>query len=220
MWNRLKRWFTGGPVPLEEPAPEFKWYEPGPDNPFGIRVLDCRPVTWNLIATTKDPSVAERYTMLRGSDGRDLVDAPIRDSVRIHTSLTLPHDGSALEGIVSKSEAMEVKWDIYVYGSVFLFARSWTGELCYRAVASVGPSAIEISEIECPASEADVAASDVYFLLGTHAMGRVLPHRVPDSVDRDPKTVAYWSFAQFGRVGCYAAFEDITDIPIHAPNTP
>lgn len=202
--------------PSHGPA-EFRWYEVGPDNPFGIRVLDCRPLTWNLVSTSRSPSVAERYVALRASDGHELVDAPIEDSVHMRTSLELPHNGAPLEGVVSKSDSMEVKWDIYIYDSVFLFARSWSGQLVYRAKAEVGSDAIRIAEIECPRSEVTEAASHVYFLLGTHAMGRVLPHRVPDGVGRDPKEVALWSFGQFGRMACYAAFEDITHLEIAHP---
>ena len=44
---------------------------------------------------------------------------------------------------------MEAKWEIYIYNSVFLFARSWTGELRYRAAATVGPTEIHITAIEC-----------------------------------------------------------------------
>ena len=195
----------------------FKWYDPGPENPFGIRVLDCRPLTWHVVATTKDKAIAERYNYLRRSDGKDLVSAPINDSIRCRVSLKFPHNGAALEGIVSKADSMDVKWDIYIYDSIFLFARSWTGELCYRAVATVGPSEIHITEIECQRSEANIAASNVYFLMGTHAMRRVLPHRLPEGTPEDPMMIATLSFSLFGKLGCYASFEDITRIPITPP---
>jgi len=195
----------------------FKWNDPGPENPFGIRVFDCRPLTWHVVATTKDKAIAERYNVLRRSDGKDLIGAPINDSVRCPVSLKFPHNGATLEGIVFKADSMDVKWDIYIYNSIFLFARSWTGELCYRAVAAVGPSQIHITEIECPRSEAKIAASHVYFLMGTHAMRRVLPHRLPEGTPEDPMTMATLSFSLFGRLGCYASFEDITAIPITPP---
>lgn len=195
----------------------FKWYDPGPENPFGIRVLDCRPLTWHVVATTKDKAIAERYNFLRRSDGKDLISASINDSVRCPVSLKFPHNGAALEGIVFKADSMDVKWDIYIYNSTFLFARSWTGELCYRATASVGASEIHITEVECPRSDADIAPCHIYFLVGTHAMRRVLPHRLPDSTPEDPMTMATLSFSLFGKLGCYATFEDITRIPISGP---
>jgi hypothetical protein len=125
----------------------------------------------------------------------------------------------SLEGIVFKAPSMDVKWDIYVYDSVFLFARSWTGDLCYRAFATVGSSEIHITGIECSRSDAKIAASHVYFLIGTHAMGRVLPHRLPEGTPEDPMTMATLSFSLFGNLGCYATFDDITRIPIKRPNS-
>jgi hypothetical protein len=143
-----------------------------------------------------------------------LIDQPIGDAVRVAASLEFPHDGASLEGIVSKADCMEVKWDIYIYDSVFLFARSWTGELQFRAWATIGATAIRISEIECSKEQSDLAAEHVYFLIGTHAMGRVLPHRVPCDASADPPQIALLSCAWFGKLGCYAAFEDITRVPI------
>jgi hypothetical protein len=198
----------------------FKWYEPGPGNPFGIRVLDCRSLTWNVVATTKDKAVAEHYNLLRRSDGKDLITVPIEDSVHFPVSLKFPHNGAKLEGIVFKAGSMDVKWDIYVYDSVFLFVRSWTGELCYRAAAVIGPSEIHITGIQCAHSEVGIAPSHVYFLMGTHAMRRVLPHRLPDETPDDPMTMATTSFSLFGKLGCYATFEDITRIPILPPKAP
>lgn len=196
---------------------DFKWYDPGPDNPFGIRVLDCRPLTWHVIATTKDKAIAERYNLLRRSDGRELIGAPINDAIRCPASLKFPHNGAALEGIVYKADSMDVKWDIYIYNSIFLFSRSWTGELCYRATAKVEQSEIHITEIECTRSEAKIAASHVYFLMGTHAMRRVLPHQLPEGTPEDPMAMATLSFSLFGNIGCYATFDDITQIPILPP---
>ena len=56
--------------------------------------------------------------------------------MKVPTALEFPHSGAALEGIIFKADSMEVKWDIYIYDWLFLFARSWTGDLYYRAVFS------------------------------------------------------------------------------------
>lgn len=222
MWNKLKRWLS-----TERAAPEsggqnyaLKWYDPGPDNPFGIRILDCRSMTWSLLSTTGDPAVAESYLRLRSTTGRELISRAINDSVRCQTSLRFPHNGARLEGVVFKADSMEVKWDIYIYDSVFLFARSWTGELQFRAWATISASEIHITEIECSKDDRDLAAGHVYFLIGTHAMKRVLPHRVPCEPSDDPIRIATVSFALFGKLACYAAFEDITAIPIARPPAP
>jgi hypothetical protein len=106
-------------------------------------------MTMNVVATTEDRKIAEQYVRLRASDGRELIARQIRDAIRIPTSLRFPHNGAPLEGVVFKSDEMEAKWDIYFYQSIFLFARSWTGELRFRAWASVGPDEIRVTQIEC-----------------------------------------------------------------------
>lgn len=211
MWASVKRWWAGTPVPIRG------WHEAGPGNPFGLRVFDCRPMTTNVVATTEDPKIAEQYVRLRASDGRDLIARPIGDAVRIPASLRFPHNGAPLEGVVFKSDEMEAKWDIYIYQSVFLFARSWTGELRFRAWASIGPDEIRVSQIECDKAERELAADHVFFLIASHAMGRVLPHRVPCKPTDEPATIGSVSFSLFGRFAWFAAFDDITSIPLSRP---
>lgn len=218
-----------GPPPVSTSAPasssdtredySFRWYEAGPneENPFDVRLLDCRSLTQTVVAMTQDRSVSESYLMLRDSDGRNLIAAEIPDSVFLPVSLRIPHTGEPLDGIIFKAPSMDVKWDIYIYNSVFLFARSWTGFLSFRAFATVGPTEILIRGIECQRSDAAVAASHVYFLIATHPMRRVLPHQLPEDAPKEPKSMALMSFSLFGNLGCYATFEDITHIPITPP---
>jgi hypothetical protein len=170
-----------------------------------------------MVTSTSDRRIAEQYARLRGSDGRDLISASIPDATRVATSLRFPHNGASLHGIVFKASEMEVKWDIYCYDSTFLFARSWTGDLCFRAAAVVGHEDIHITDIECRRSEAKVAASHVYFLVATHAMGLVMPHQVPGDTPNDPMVIATVSFSLFGNRGWYATFEDVTRLPIPRP---
>ena len=205
------------PKGLAEPC-QFKWLEVGPQNPFGVRVLDCRPFTQTATAFTTEKVIAERYNLLRASNGRDLISETIPHSVRFPASLRFPHNGAQPEGVVFKAPSMDFKWDIYIYDSVFLFARSWTGELRYRGFARVSAAEICVGEIECPRSDTDMAASHVYFLIATHAMRRLLPHRLPKETPEDPMTMARVSFSLFGRLGCYATFDDVTGVPITRPN--
>ena len=220
MWNRFKNLFSAGegePVPGRGEGIPLRWHEPGAGNPFGIRVLDCQPLTRTIVTTTSDPRIAEQYARLRGSDGRDLIGASIPDATHVATSLRFPHNGASLHGVVFKSPEMEVKWDIYCYDSTFLFARSWTGDLWFRAAAVIGHDDFHITDIECRGSDANVAASHVYFLVATHAMGLVLPHRVPGDTPNDPMVIATLSFSLFGNRGWYATFEDVTRLPIPRP---
>ena len=223
MWQHVKRWFGIG-VGADNAATsfdqyDFKWHEIGPDNPFGVRFLDVRPLTWNVVAATKEQRIAESFSRQRQTDGREFISAEITDSTTIACDLRIPHNGQPLEGIVFKSDAMEVKWDIYVYESVFLFVRSWTGELQYRAFAKIGSDSIQIARVETSRGNVETASQTVFFLLGTHAMRRVLPHPIPSFIPSDPKSIALLSFSMFGKLACYATYEDFTRIPITTANS-
>lgn len=218
MWNRIKNWWRsnqdssngeGTPAP-----PEYKWYDVGPENPFGVRVLDVRSLTWHVVAATSDDRIAQSFSDQRASDGSEYLAAVIENSQTVACQLTFPHNGDPLEGIVFKADSMDVKWDIYIYESVFLFVRSWTGQLQYRATARIGADSITISSIEAPENDIDTAPQAVYFLLGTHAMKRVLPHTMPPFAPPDEQSIALMSFSMYGNLACYATFDDVTKVPI------
>jgi hypothetical protein len=221
MWNRIKRWFSAtrksNKASTGEKQHQFKWYDPGPDNPFPVRILDVRSFTWNVVAMTSDAKIAATFSIQRNSDGREFIEKTIENARTIESHLVLPHNGDPLEGIVFKADSMDVKWDIYIYDSVFLFVRSWTGQLEYRALANVGPDKIMIHRIETSAEKIETAPQAVYFLLATHAMRYVLPHTIPRDTPQDAQQIALCSFAMYGNRGCYATFEDITTIPLNGP---
>ncbi len=221
MWNRIKSWFGAGIDSARASnggaAHEFKWYDPGDENPFPFRILDVRGLTWNVVATTSDVKVAESFNIQRQTDGREFIDAELENSITVECNLFFPHNGDRLEGIVYKANSMDVKWDIYVYGSTFLFVRSWTGQLQYRAFAEITDTGILISKIEASADHIETAPQAVYFILGTHAMGRVLPHTIPREMPDDPQQIGLLSFSMYGNLGCYATYEDVTQIEITRP---
>jgi len=57
----------------------------------------------------------------------------------------------------------------------------------------------------------------VCFILGSHAMGRVLPHTIPRDVPDDPQQIGLLSFSMFGNLGRYATYDDITKFEIPRP---
>ena len=220
MLDHLKNLFRRRKIASRVSSSEysFKWYDPGGESPYPFRTLDCRPLTHTVVSATKDPKIAKSFQRLRSSDGRDLVPLAISDSSAMDCDLRIPHNGAKLEGIVFKADRMEVKWDIYVYDSVFLFSRSWTGELIFRAEAEIGETEIRICRIHAALSD-KVAVQNVYFLLASHAMRQVFPHSVPRELPDHAMAIATYSFGVFGNRACFATFDDITILPITVPNT-
>src|SRR6185503_13037227 len=115
----------GGEPPRQEPAPDpfaaLPWLERH-ENPFGIRVLDCRPFTRGMISTTSDPAIARRFLELRQSDGSDQRGARPQEPVETACELVFPSDGRSAGGPLFKAQEMEDKWDVYLYDDVLYFA--------------------------------------------------------------------------------------------------
>ena len=195
---------------------EYSWYELGQENPFNKRVLDVRPLTWNVVASTTDKAIAEKYLKLRNSDGYDLVGSSPSDALTTKCDLSYPHNGEDLRGIVFKADSMDVKWDIYIYDSVFYFSRSWSGALIYKARATISDTKIHISSVEYArgAADAELAVQNVHFLIKTHALGGVYPHAIPKSIPDDPEQIAAYSFSELGNKACYATREGILDVTV------
>lgn len=219
MWNKKKSENRDAPEsPSSFSKCEYKWYDPGEGNLFSIRFLDVRSLTWSVVATTTSAEVAETFNRQRRSDGREFMWSEFESAESVACDLKFPHNGEELEGVIFKADSMDVKWDIYIYESVFLFVRSWTGQLQYRAHAEFTDTYFSIHKIETSSSHSATAAQAVYFLLGTHAMGNVLPHSIPRDTPNNPQEIAILSFSMYGNLACYATYEDITQIEIPGPD--
>lgn len=192
----------------------FRWYEANKDNPFNVKVLDVRSYTQTILAFTKFQEVAEKFNDLRQSLGEELIDVNTTSFDTTSTHLEYPHNGEHLEGIVFKADSMDCKWDIYAYENYFFFSRSWDGELVYKAKYTIQEDKIIISEISFwNHSDANEAINDVHFLIKSHAIGQVFPHKIPDELKSDQK-IAQWSFVKFGNRACYASYDDITNVEV------
>lgn len=200
-------------LPDQNKEYQFIWHEVGEGNPFNKRVLDIRSLTEHTLAFTKEKSVAELFNEQRHSVGRELIDFKIPGSKTVTASLVYPHNGSKIEGAAYKAKCMEDKWDIYGWNNIIYFARSWTGEVVYKAFIHVTDTSFEVQKIEYVVdgyNEGDpsLVVNNIHFLLKTLAFGAIYPHKVPAALTND-KDIALYSFSQFGHNCWYATYEDI-----------
>ena len=93
---------------------------------------------------------------------------------------------------------MDDKWDIYRYDGHLYFARSWTGELEYRATivfATDGAKVIAVTaRREMFESDSLYLIAVVDYLIRSHLYGLPMPHPLPKSLGRDPRQLALFSF--------------------------
>jgi len=197
---------------LEDP----KWHEIGEGNPFSERILDIRSITLNLVATTREKWVAENYTKTRGDNGERFSGQDIDESIEIACNIRYPHNGEPLEGIVSKAESMDVKWDIYAYGEWFYFVRSWTSELVYKVHYQNTGSELVFDKIITSASGSEsLHQQNIHSMILTHVLGRVWPYTIPSEMrSSGEKEVALYMFSQFGNKATIVTNENIFKIKL------
>ncbi len=120
-----------------------------------------------------------------------------------------------MEGAGPRAKEMEDKWDIYCWNNIMYFARSWTGEVVYKAHINVSETKFSIYKIEYveskyTLSDTTLVIDDVHFIVISYLFGKIFPHRIPRSLVNDSE-IALYSFSQFGRNCWYATHESIID---------
>ena len=219
-WSRRKGHGGGkkSTTPAGDPLSGVHWVS-GTDNPFGVDLLDCRSFSQSMLAGTQDPKVAERYATLRGSSGEQYRGRTPEDSRTCDCDLHYPHNGETRDGPIFKAEAMEDKWDIYLYAGHLYFARSWTGELEFRAHIVFHHDRANVVAVETRRAlvESDPAypVAAVDYLIRSHLYRLPVPHPLPKSIGQDPRELALFSFSQYGRFGLFGTFADTTRL--HPP---
>ena len=200
------------PAADDTPHAHLAWLD-GERSPFAVPVLDCRDFCRTMVSVTTDPERAARFVKLRGSTGEEHRGHTPANAMCIASLLSYPMPGRPPDGPLFRAEEMEDKWDIFLFDQWFYFARSWTGELVFRAeVRFTGTQAI-VSNVEADAklaSSGDLAVRQVDFLIKSHLLGEELPHPLPPDLPDDPLQIAAYSLSWYGRHAAYATYTDTT----------
>jgi hypothetical protein len=98
------------------------------------------------------------------------------------------------------------------------FARSWTGELMFRAMVAFEPGVMVVMQIKsAEGQEPAFARRVVDYLIKTLVFGAVVPHPLPANLPPQPQKVDVFSFATFGRQCRHGTYADTTVLPSGAP---
>jgi hypothetical protein len=215
-------WTAASVVEGQKLADALRWLEPE-QNPWGLRLLDCRPLTLTSTSTTDDPRTARSFANFRLSRGSQHKGLSPANSSRLECDLRFPFNGESDDGPLFLADVMEDKWDIYLYDDHLYFARSWSGELRLRAKIDFAAP-----EARIPWVEADLRGelgdpifviSTVDFLMKSHLYRSETPHPIPQGHSDDPQKIAAFSMNVFGRWASFAKLGDTTGIPLTAQTT-
>ncbi len=206
----MRFWPRRGEETPQQPA--VRWLS-ATESPFGVSVLDCRPLTQNRVAGTASQEIAARFVRLRAWLGEELGNRQFSTAVPVPDGLRYPFKGVAQpDGPVFKSRTMEEKWDLYLRAGRLYFVRSWTGDPYYVAQLSWRTDDWGITQ----AWQADTLEDDVQrsiqvidYLVKSHLYNLAAPHPLRAALRGDDQALALASFADFGRRALYGTFDDL-----------
>lgn len=197
--------------------PDIAWIEPG-DNPWGVRLLDVRPVTQGLLSTSSDPECAANALSYGDEDGNGFASLTPNSNrtttLGLRYSIELPFAAGAL----FRPSTMEHKWAIFHWDSKILFVRSWTRELYAVANLTAQGAEIELTEIRgdliTENEDEQFKKRVVDYILRSHALQQVYPAPMPRELAENPMEAALWCFSCFGNLALISTPEEIAyEIP-------
>jgi hypothetical protein len=194
-----------------------KWVE-ADQNPYGMRILDCRSVTGHLISSSQDRNVVDRFLLQRSFDPELLKGEMPADAQVISANLVYPDPDITEYGLYYSADVMEDKWDIFHAGEHLYFLRSWTGNLIFRAHISSMDATLSVDSVEVSgdmrSGNERYSICQVDFLIKSHLYRREVPHPLPGELPDDPSALVLFSFSQYGRWAFYGSFEDTSTVRI------
>jgi hypothetical protein len=205
MWDRLKRIFGGGgeqkPAPASPPATpaedddkhDVKWLDAS-TNPWGVPVLDVRPLTLSMLSLTKSEQIARNAVSYGGEDGSSFAAQAPPVARTIACELPYRIDRMLADGVLFKPSRMEHKWGIFACSGRIVCVRSWLREVHVTAeLRVVDAGRAEVTSITGVFREddepADLTVRTLDYLLRTHALAEEYPLPWPETAAIDLKTI-------------------------------
>ncbi len=196
---------------------EMKWIEPN-DNPYKVRVFDCREFAINMISTTQNEEIAKNFSLTRQSDGKEYIGKFPNNGAKVEVDLnfsskSLPgFENGIADGVLFKAQTMEQKWDVYKYANFIFYVRSWTGEMVYFSNYIETNTGFKVDLIVL--DDDKINENDPYFefkvvefLIHSHILNLTVPHPIPANFENDPQKIAAFSFSMFGNRGYFATYD-------------
>lgn len=221
-WEWAKRWFardrstegTGNPD-----FPQVRWLEAA-DNPWGVPVLDVRPVTLGLLSTSQDQQCAVNAMSFTQDDGTGFIGIEPPVARQIPAGLQFRIERILADGALFIPREMEHKWALYFHRGQILCIRSWVRQV--QAIADVEMAGdhltvtsvrgVFVSEDEEPAFTVRM----LDFMLRSHALDMVYPAPLLPGLE-EPQKAALWCMSCFGNRAHFATSHTLALGPPERP---
>jgi hypothetical protein len=212
-------------VGFQAPRPDLADKEPSwieaADNPFGVRILDVRPVTLGTLSMSRDPKMAANAVSYGGEVGSSFSAASPAGARRVEASLRYRAPEHLVDGALFIPGEMEDKWALFIQARTLLLVRSWRREVVLRAALRVEGDAILVGPLEGFVSAEDepedYTRRAVDFILRTHALRAPWPAPLVGTDAAEPRALALQTMSMFGRSAHCATFDEPTHGPPERP---
>jgi hypothetical protein len=198
------------PTPRGNPAGDaepIRWIDRS-DTPWPAPVLDVRPVTLTMVATSKDPQMAANAVSYGRDDGTGFLgQLPAADRTT-HLTLRYRVDPILADGAVFLPTTMEHKWAVYYHSGQLLFVRSWQRRVVVSATVIAEPGWVEVVEARGAFTNSEeppsFTSAAVDFIIRTHALRVPCPAPLVADPAGGLRAAALWSFSMFGSFAGFA----------------
>lgn len=193
-----------------EEIKELPWIAPE-NTPWGIEVLDLRPISQAMLSTSKDPRMAENAVSYGKENGESFWGQTPESARKIEANLVLPLEAKLYPGVLFSPSQMEHKWAIYFDGKLIYFIRSWHREVYAIAETKQENNKLIITSIQgyfvSEEEEPDFTEAIAYYLLMSHALNQLVPAPLPIELKENTYGAGLWAFTSFGNMGIVGTFD-------------
>ena len=189
---------------------DLPWISPA-DNPWGIKLLDLRPLTGVMISTSKDPGMARNAVSYGNEDGTAFWGQSPESERLINVNLKLPIDKTLEAGVLFTPNTMEHKWAIYFDGESLIFVRSWLRHVFVIAKTEQKDNELLITEVAgefTPGESVEFTRAVLNFLLISHSIGEIIPAPLPVELEANVKNAGLWAFSTYGNMAHIGIFDE------------
>lgn len=182
------------------------------DSPWGIELLDLRPIAQAMLSTSKDKRMAENAVSYGGEDGSSFWGQMPQDTRKVEMSLSYPIQNKLYPGILFTPHTMEHKWAIYFDGQFIYFVRSWLREVYAVAETRQSNNQLILENIQGHFFDVEEDAKSTeaiaHFLLLTHALDELAPVPLMNDMKDTTYVAGLWSFSLCGNMGLVGVFDN------------
>jgi hypothetical protein len=201
-------------------SPQVGWLSRG-DNPWGVQVLDVRPVTLGMLSTSRDQQCALNAMSFGQDDGTGFVGIEPEVTRQVRVGLQFRIDRMLADGALFLPEQMEHKWALYFHRGRMIFIRSWQRQVVAVAETRAADDFVSVTAVRGAFVSADeepeFTVRVLDFLLRSHALDLVYPAPLPQGVGSDPRDAALWCMSVFGNRAHFATSSPLTGAPPEEP---